>query len=141
MLRAFRSLEAQGTTVSEETKSSRNWGEHRSERRILVHVPVEITEVDREGRQTTERTFIEDVSDFGCRFSTRAPVQQGDTLALKVLGKHGTVLTDEEPRYYEVMWVAPKEHGSIVGARVIQGEKLAKIKFAAQNNDPKHETK
>ena len=115
--------------------------ERRVERRILVHVPVEVTEIDTEGRQITERIFIEDVSDFGCRFSTRGPVQQGDTVAVKLLGPNGKNLPDEEPRLFEIMWVAPKERGSTVGARVLQGEKLANIKFPPENGGPKRDAK
>lgn len=113
----------------------------RSEQRILVHVPVEVTEVDVEGHPFTERTFIEDVSDFGCRFSTRGPVQQGDTVSLKVLGSGGKPLPDEEARLYEVMWVARKEHGSTIGARLLQGEKLTKMKSLPDHGGPKHDAK
>jgi hypothetical protein len=115
--------------------------EKRAERRILVHVPVEITEIDGEGRNIKERTFIEDVSDFGCRFSTRGIVRQGQTIALKILGPHGNNLLDEEPRFYEVMWVAPKEHGFTVGARMLQREKLANVKFSPDGKSPKQDTK
>jgi len=112
--------------------------EHRAERRILVYVPVEVTEIDSEGRPVTERTFIEDVSDFGCRFSTRGPVKQGDTVAVKLLGNNGNTLPDEGPRLYEIMWVARKQNGSTVGARVLQGEKLASTKFPPENSKQKN---
>jgi hypothetical protein len=107
--------------------------ERRSERRILVNVAVEVTELDSEGHPFTEHTFIEDVSDLGCRFSTRGPVRQGDTVAVKILGPNGANLPDEQPRYYEIMWVAPKKQGATVGARLIQGEKLANLKFPPLN--------
>jgi len=110
--------------------------DRREARRILVHVPVEITEIDGGGQLVTERTFIEDVSDFGCRFSTRGPVHQGDTIAMKILGPNGKILPDEEPRFYEIMWVAPKEHGSTVGARILEGEKLANTKFPPDRFPP-----
>jgi hypothetical protein len=128
--------------VSEE-KSTTNLHliEQRSERRILVHVPVEVTEIDGNGQPTSERTFIEDVSDFGCRFSTRGPVRRGDTVALRILGPHGNVLPDEEAQFYEIMWVAAKEHGSTVGARVLQGEKLANVKFPRVNDGQKSDPK
>jgi hypothetical protein len=113
----------------------------RAERRILVHVPVEVTEVDSNGNPFTERTFIEDVSDFGCRFSTRGPVQQGDTVSVKVLGPSGKTLPDEEPRLYEVMWVARKERGTTVGARLLQGEKLDKLKSLPENGGAKRDAK
>jgi hypothetical protein len=115
--------------------------ERRTERRILVHVPIEVTEIDIEGRAVAGRTFIEDVSDFGRRFTTGGPVKQGDTVALKILGRYGIVLSDEGPRLYEIMWVAPKHHGHTVGARLIQGDKLARVKFpmgnGVQTRDPK----
>ena len=104
---------------------------------MVAHVPVEITEIDGEGKQKIEQTFIEDVSDFGCRFSTRWPVQQGDTVALKILGPHGNKLLGEERQFYEIMWVARKEHGSTVGARVLQGEKLANVRFPLENGGQK----
>lgn len=113
----------------------------RTEKRILVNVPVEITEMNAEGHSVTERTFIEDVSDLGCRFSTRGPIHQGDTVAVRILGPYGKSLSDEEPRYYEIMWVAPKKQGATVGARVLQGEKLANLKLQLQKDgqspDPK----
>jgi hypothetical protein len=111
--------------------------ERRTERRILVNVAVEVTEFNNDGRPFTERSFIEDVSDLGCRFSTRGPVRQGDTVAVKILGRNGMSLPDEEPRYYEIMWVAPKKQGFTVGARLMPGEKLANLKLPPQNGGQK----
>ena len=105
----------------------------RAERRILVNVPVEVSQVAGEGHHFVERTFIEDVSDFGCRFTTRNPLQKGDSISVKLLGQVGSNSLEDEPRLYEVMWVAPKEHSYIVGARVLQGEKLAAVKSRAEN--------
>jgi hypothetical protein len=128
--------------VSEENStSSGHLIEHRVGKRLVAHVPVEITEIDGEGKQKIEQTFIEDVSDFGCRFSTRWPVQQGDTVALKILGPHGNKLPGEERRFYEIMWVARNEHRYTAGARQLQGEKLANVKFPPEisglKNGPK----
>ena len=128
--------------MSEEKSATTLLGtEKRLEKRILVNVPVEVTEIDSQGRQFTERTFIEDVSDFGCRFSTRGPVQQGDTISVKLLGPHGKGVADEQPHLYEIMWVARKQNGSTVGARVLQGEKLANIKFPPEKGGPKQDAK
>jgi len=128
--------------VSEENSTSTlHIIERRVERRILVHVPVEVTEIDAEGQPITERTFIEDVSDFGCRFSTRVPIKQGDTVAVRALGRNGNNLPDEKPQLYEIMWVAPRDRGSTVGARLLQGEKLANAKFPPENGRQKHDPK
>lgn len=130
-----------GRQVPEENKtSSLHLANRRTKKRILVNVPVEIT-ANAEGHPVTERTFIEDVSDLGCRFSTRGAIHQGDTVAVRILGTDGRALPDEEPRYYEIMWVAPKKQGATVGARVLQGEKLANIKFPPQNDKQNHDPK
>lgn len=99
--------------------------EQRSEERILVSVPVDITVVDGQTPGTTERTIIEDVSSFGCRFSMRGTVQKGDTVSVLPLATNGKKKPGEQPRLFEVMWVAPKKNGMTVGARLRQGEKLA----------------
>ena len=125
----------------EKSKSNIFLIEKRAERRVLVHMPVEVTEIDGAASSMKERTFIEDVSDFGCRFSTRGQVQQGDTIAVKILGSHGNILPGEESHFYEVMWVAAKERGFIVGARLITGEKLANVKFPPENGGPKQNAK
>jgi hypothetical protein len=103
--------------------------DRRAHKRILVDIPVEVTVVDSQGHLLAEHSFIEDVSDFGCRFSARVPVSKGDTVALKILGPHGILSPDEEPRYYEIMWVAPKDHGATMGGRLLDDEKLANLKF------------
>ena len=125
----------------EKSNSNLHVVERRAERRILVNVPVEVTEIDGEGHQTTERTFIEDVSDFGCRFSTRGRVQQGDTVSVRLLGANGHSLPDEKPRLYEIMWVARNQNSCTVGARVLQGDKLANIKFPPENGRQNHDPK
>lgn len=123
----------------EESTSTLHLVEHRAVKRVLVNVPVEVTEIDGEGQPVTGRTSIEDVSDFGCRFSTRGPVKQGDTVSVKVLGRYGNNLQDEMSRLYENMWVAPKDHGCTVGARLLEGEELAKAKFPPEVATQIHE--
>jgi hypothetical protein len=113
----------------------------RSERRILVHVPIEVTKVDDEGHSFMERTFIEDVSDFGCRFSLRSPVQQGDKVTVKLLGPDRNSLPDEEPRLFEIMWAARNERTFTVGARLRQGEKLANVQSLPENGGQKQDLK
>jgi hypothetical protein len=123
-----------------EEKSSPNLyvvDRRRVERRILTNIPIEVTRVDAEGHPVKEKTYVEDVSDFGCRFSTRKTIQQGETVAVRILDSHGALLPDEKPRYYEIMWVAPKGNGFTVGARVLRGEKLANDKSPIENSSPK----
>jgi hypothetical protein len=111
--------------------------DRRAHKRILVNIPVEVTAIDSHGQLVAEHTFIEDVSDYGCRFSARGPIQKGDAVALKILGPNRIVLPDEEPRYYEIMWVAPKDHGATVGGRVIEDERLATLNFPWAQSEEK----
>jgi PilZ domain len=115
--------------VDENSNSSRLFLVERRgrERRALVNVAVDVTFETGDGNQVTERTFIEDVSDLGCRFTTRAPAHQGGTVSLKFLGPGGNNLPNEEPRHYRIMWVAPHGRGSTVGARLVTGEKPVEI--------------
>lgn len=99
----------------------------RAEKRVLVNVAIEVSFHAENGNEVTERTFIEDVSDFGCRFTTRTAAHQGDTVTLKFAGQAGRKLQDEEPRHYQIMWVAPHGRGSTVGARLVTGEKPLEV--------------
>ena len=124
--------------MSEEKSTTNLYSvEKRTSSRILVHVPIEVTGRDNNGNAITERTFIEDVSDFGCRFSIVGPVQKGETVALKLLGPNGRPLPDEEPRLYEIMWVAKNDRNTTLGARLLQGENLAATGLPPEGSDPK----
>jgi hypothetical protein len=141
--RASRMWTDRGTTVPEQESNPNLFlvDRRRVERRILVNVPVEVSEVTDEGHPFVERTFIEDVSDFGCRFTTRNPLQKGDSISVKLVGSVGSNSLEDEPRLYEVMWVARKEHSYTVGARLLQGEKLAAIQSRTENGGPKYDPK
>ena len=99
----------------------------REERRTQVHASVEVTLHPGDANAYTERTFIEDVSDFGCRFSTRAAVQQGDTVSMRLLASAGKKDPNEKPRLYKIMWVAENGRTFTAGARLIKGEKLMDV--------------
>jgi hypothetical protein len=111
--------------------------ERRSDARIVVNVPVEITEISDKGRQITERTFIEDVSDFGCRFSMRGTVKKGDTIAVRLISQDGKTVSDEPAKLFEIMWVARKMSSLVVGARILHGEKVDKLKVLLNTRGPK----
>jgi hypothetical protein len=103
--------------------------ERRRDARIVVNVPVEITKIDETGHEITERTFVEDVSDFGCRFSIRETVKKGDTVAIRLLAQDGKSLSDEPVKHFEVMWAARGASRLVVGARICRGEKLDKARL------------
>lgn len=116
-----------------------NFVEQRSDSRIRVSAPIEVIQTDREGRAVTEQSCIEDVSDFGCRFSIRGAVERGDLVTVNLLGADHKPLRNEPPRRFEVMWVQRDAKLSIVGARVLEGQKLDKVKLAEESwKDPQH---
>jgi hypothetical protein len=60
-------------------------GEKRREERLSVNIPVEITGIDRAGLSLNEQTFVEDVTEHGCRFGARTRLQCGDIVTVKPL--------------------------------------------------------
>lgn len=113
----------------------------KTEQRVLVNVPVEVIFETGEGNRVTERTFIEDVSDLGCRFTTRAPAHQGDTVSLRFVGPTDRRMPNEEARHYKIMWVAPHGRGSTVGARLVTGEKPAEVEAVQAASTETHHSK
>lgn len=110
--------------------------ELRADARIIVNVPVEITTIYHKGSQIAERTYIEDVSDFGCRFTMRGAIQKGDTVAVRLLAQDGESLLDDPARIFEVMWIVRGASSVVAGARIIQGEKFATAKLSQKSDDP-----
>jgi hypothetical protein len=93
-----------------------------------------VVKTDVEGRQVTERSFIEDVSDFGCRFSISGAIAKGDAVVVKVLGLDRRPLRNEPSRQFEIMWVQRKGNNSTVGGRMVNGPNMDKAKLAAENS-------
>lgn len=116
--------------------------ERRADSRIVVNVQVEVTTINHHGSPITERTYIEDVSDFGCRFSMRGPVRKGDTVAIQLIAPDGKIESDEPAKKFEVMWIARAATIVVVGARVVEGEKLdtAKLSQNSVNRDLPHKS-
>lgn len=111
--------------------------ERRTDSRIVVNVPVEITTIYHKGDAITERTFIEDVSDYGCRFTLRGAIRKGDTVSVHLLDQDGNALMNEPARIFEVMWIARANSVVVVGARSLGGEKLDKPMLVENSTNPK----
>lgn len=111
--------------------------ELRSDTRIVVKVPVEIIAVNEEGSRITERTHVQDVSDFGCCFSMQGMLKKGDTVAVQLLAQDGQSLSDDPAKLFEVMWVERRTSSSLVGARILSGEKLDRAKSLQNPGGPK----
>jgi hypothetical protein len=97
--------------------------ERRAYQRFLLHSPIEITGVADKGLQFAERAYVQDVSDLGCRFALRNPVERGGILGVEPLGPEGEKLVDDFPRLFVIVWVKPKGDRFLVGARcLLEGE-------------------
>ena len=105
--------------------------ERRAYKRFLLHSQVEITGVDKLGLQFAERARVEDVSDFGCRFSIRGAVHQGSVLGVMPLGPEGENLLDEFPRLFVIIWAKRKGDRLTVGARSLREDELSDASIQA----------
>ena len=113
----------------------------RCEERISINLSVEITRYDAAGNVFTERTRIEDVTSVGCRFRTQTELQRGDTVSIRPLVPGQKSVQGVEPQLFEIMWTAPQGTSWTVGARKLEGEKLANIKFPPANSASEHTPK
>ena len=109
----------------------------RREDRLVVSIPVEITGIDRVGHLFTERTLVENVTEIGCRFNTQKQLQCGEIVAVKPLEPGKKSMTQEQLQLFEIVWAAHHKAGCTVGARKLQGQKLANVKFPLPNSSPK----
>src|SRR5258706_14418780 len=85
-------------------------GNQRSEERLLVNLPVELTRFDLDGKVLVEQTKIEDITSIGCRFTTQVEFHRGDIISIRPLTAGQKSLAKSEPQPFEVMWV-PKLEG------------------------------
>ena len=98
--------------------------DRRTDTRLRVNIPVELTWNGSTGHRITERTFVEDISDFGCRFSIRETVKQGDLISVQLLSMNGRIVSGEGPKAFKIMWVSRKPTGMTVGARLQEADQL-----------------
>jgi hypothetical protein len=113
----------------------------RREDRLPVSIPVEITGIDCVGHLFTERTSVENVTEIGCRFNTRTQMQCGEIVAVKPLEPGKKSMTHEQLQLFEIVWAAHHRAGCTVGARKLQGEKLANVKFPLLHSPPKRRSR
>lgn len=97
--------------------------ERRSDQRLVLHSPVAITGIDEAGRQFTEQSRLENVSDKGCRFSIGRKIHPGAIPGIEPLGPSGEKYPDEYPRLFVVVWVGFTGGFFAIGNRcMVEGE-------------------
>jgi len=107
--------------------------ERRREERLRLKISGEITGIDGAGRLFVELVTIEDVTDFGCRIAMHVHLEPGTIVAIKPLEPGQKSLPDQRTQLFEVVWSAPREGCWEVGAKKLQGEKLANLKSSLDN--------
>lgn len=112
-------------------------GEKRGEARLPVNIPVEVTGIDRAGHSLKGQTFVEDVTEQGCRFGARTRLQCGDIVMVKPLAPGMKILKHEQPQLFEVVWAAYHRKGCTVGTRKVPGEKFATAEFPPPTCPPR----
>jgi hypothetical protein len=112
--------------------------ERRREDRLRLNIPGEITGIDSAGRLFADLVTIEDVTEFGCRIETHVHLEPGAVVAIKPLGPGQKSLPDRRTQLFEVVWSAPREGCWGVGAKKLQGEKLAKLRLSLANYSRKY---
>ncbi|SRR5258708_39898146 len=113
----------------------------RSEERLLVDLPVELTRLDADGNILIEQTKIEDVTSIGCRFTTQVEFHRGDVISIRPLASGQKSLAKNEPQPFEVMWASKLGSRWTTGAKKLESEKLASFKIPPANDPPSDTSK
>jgi hypothetical protein len=118
----------------EDNSDRKGLSERRRDPRFFVNAPVEITNLDCGVDGAAEQAIIENIGDLGCRFSMRGPVREGDAVAIQLLAQDGVSHLDEAVKFFRVIWVARGPEISMVGAQIMELEKIAACKLAFENH-------
>jgi hypothetical protein len=116
-------------------------GNQRSEERLLVNLPVELTRLDLDGKVLVEQTKIEDITSIGCRFTTQVEFHRGDIISIRPLAAGQKSLAKSEAQPFEVMWASKLGGRWTTGAKKLEGEKLASAKTPPANDSPSNTSK
>ena len=111
---------------TESLKASEN---RRSEERLLANLAVELIRYHPEGNAIVEQTKIEDVTSIGCRFTTQKEFHRGDIVSIRPLASGPKSLAGGQPQLFDVMRASCLGGRWSAGAKKLEGEKLAIIKF------------
>jgi hypothetical protein len=124
------------TIFKRQTESLKASENRRSEERLLVNLAVELTRYDPEGNAIVEQTKIEDVTSIGCRFTTQAEFHRGEIVSIRPLASGQKSLAGSDPQLFEVMWASCLGGRWSAGAKKLEGEKLASVKFPPAKGSP-----
>jgi hypothetical protein len=98
------------------------------EKRVPLAFPISVCGMDEANHFFSEHTTTDDISEQGCRFRLRIRVNEGDALAIRLLGR-GDPRRNSRPLLFEVRWVLPEGDGWLVGTYCLQPRNLWNMTF------------
>src|SRR5713226_2833225 len=105
--------------LSEEASQDRRKG-----KRIPLSYRIEVTGFDRAGRLFAEHTTTSNISEEGCRFVVKTPLQRGDVVAIKLMSREPSLPPQNRSLLFQVAWIAREQDGWAVGALKLQPENI-----------------
>jgi c-di-GMP-binding flagellar brake protein YcgR len=115
--------------------------DRRREKRVNLTFSIAISTFSRDADLIAERTRTIDISENGCRFATRLPLERGNVLAIALVGLDEKTIAQEKSRRFEVMWTAEHSNVRIVGARQTDGDTLWNVSFPTTERSPNNSHK
>lgn len=115
--------------------------DRRREKRVNLTFSIAISTFSRNADLVAERTRTIDISENGCRFATRLPLERGNVLAIALVGLDEKNIAQEKSRRFEVMWTAEQSNVRIVGARQTDGDSLWNVSFPTVTRWPNNSNK
>lgn len=113
-----------GTFTDWETLSQEASQDRRRGKRVPLTYSIEVAGFDRSGRLFTERTSTWNVSEDGCGFRIKTPLQRGDVVAIKLVTRQRTDPAVNRSLLFQIAWIAQERDGWNAGAMKLQPESI-----------------
>ena len=113
-----------GALTDWETLSQEALQDRRRGKRVPLTYSIEVSGFDRGGRLFTERTSTWDVSEDGCCFRVKTPLQRGDVVAINLVSRQHADRAVNRSLLFQIMWTAQERDGWNAGAMKLQPESI-----------------
>jgi len=110
--------------------------DRRSESRLLLSIPIEVTGFGADARFFRELTTTVDISESGCCFGLQREVPRGGIVAIKVMLKEYAKDNFARPFLYQIARAVEDQKRWLVGAAKLQPESIWLVAFP-KRVDPK----
>ncbi len=98
--------------------------DRRKGKSVSLAFPIEVCGFDRTGRLFFERTMTRDVSEAGCLFQVKTPLERGDVVAIRLLSSGEDQPSAGKPVLFQIMWSIREPEGWTAGALRLQPENI-----------------